>query len=100
MYKKIKCHIFLILILCNVFNIKYIYSKYITRDGKLYQENKNNLRHLQASSKKFLHNIFQEKENNNLISNYLSTKFLYWNQDLTGQKIKIGIIDSGIDNEI
>jgi len=100
MYKKIKCHIFLILILCNVFNIKYIYSKYITRDGKLYQENKNNLRHLQTSSKKFLHNIFQEKENNNLIANYLSTKFLYWNKNYTGQKIKIGIIDSGIDNSI
>ena len=100
MYKKIKCHFFLILFFSNVFQIKFIYSKYITRDGKLFKDNKNNLRHLQSSSKKFLHNFFHEAENNNLISNYLSTKFLYWNKNFTGQKIKIGIIDSGIDNSI
>ena len=101
MYKKIKCQIFLVFIILNCFNINLIYSIYLTRDGKINQElNKNNLRKLQYSSKKFLHNYFFDVENNNLINNYLSTKFLYWNQDLTGQKIKIGIIDSGIDNEI
>ena len=101
MYKKIKCQIFLVFIILNCFNINLIYSIYLTRDGKLNQKsNKNNLRKLQYSSKKFLHNYFFDVENNNLINNYLSTKFLYWNQDLTGQKIKIGIIDSGIDNEI
>ena len=101
MYKKIKCQIFFFFIILNCFNINLIYSIYLTRDGKINQElNKNNLRKLQYSSKKFLHNYFFDVENNNLINNYLSTKFLYWNQDLTGQKIKIGIIDSGIDNEI
>ena len=101
MYKKIKCQIFLVFIILNCFNINLIYSIYLTRDGKINQElNKNNLRKLQYSSKKFLHNYFFDVENNNLINNYLSTKFLYWNQDLTGKKIKIGIIDSGIDNEI
>ena len=101
MYKKIKCQIFLVFIILNCFNINLIYSIYLTREGKINQElNKNNLRKLQYSSKKFLHNYFFDVENNNLINNYLSTKFLYWNQDLTGQKIKIGIIDSGIDNEI
>ncbi len=101
MYKKIKCQIFLVFIILNCFNINLIYSIYLTRDGKINQElNKNNLRKLEYSSKKFLHNYFFDVENNNLINNYLSTKFLYWNQDLTGQKIKIGIIDSGIDNEI
>ena len=101
MYKKIKCQIFFVFIILNCFNINLIYSIYLTRYGKINQElNKNNLRKLQYSSKKFLHNYFFDVENNNLINNYLSTKFLYWNQDLTGQKIKIGIIDSGIDNEI
>ena len=101
MYKKIKCQIFLVFVILNSFQIKLICSTYITRDGKLKkEENKNNLRQLQVSSKKFLHNYFSDVENNNLINNYLSTKYLYWNQDFKGQKIKIGIIDSGVDNEI
>ena len=101
MYKKIKCQIFLFFVFFNSFQIKLINSVYITRDGKLKkEENKNNLRHLQISSKKFLHNHFFDVENNNLINNYLSTKYLYWNKDFKGQKIKIGIIDSGVDNDI
>jgi len=101
MYKKIKCQIFLVFVILNSFQIKLICSTYITRDGKLKkEENKNNLRQLQVSSKKFLHNYFSDVENNNLINNYLSTKYLYWNQDFKGKKIKIGIIDSGVDNEI
>ena len=101
MYKKIKCQLFFILVLFTNFNVKLIYSTYITRDGKLkIENNRNEPRNLQISSKKFLHNYFFDVENNNLINNYLSTKFLYWNKDFKGQRIKIGIIDSGVDNSI
>ena len=100
MYKKIKCRIFLLFVFLNSFHIKFIYCSYITRDGKLINDKKDNMRHLQVSSKKFLHNYFSDAENNNIINNYLNTKYLYWNQGFKGQRIKIGIIDSGIDNDI
>ena len=101
MYKKIKCQIFLFFVITNSFNIKFIYASYITREGKLVKDKKDSLRQLQISSKKFLHNyFFEEENNNNLISNYLNTKYLFWNKDFKGQKIKIGILDSGIDNDI
>ena len=100
MYKKIKCHIFFFFVFINSFHIRYIYSTYITRDGKLKTDIKGNIRHLQISSKKFLHNYFSDAESNILINNYLSTKYLFWNKGFKGQKIKIGILDSGIDNNI
>ena len=101
MYKKIKCQIFLFFVIINSFNIKFIYASYITREGKLIKDKKDSLRQLQISSKKFLHNyFFEEENNNNLISNYLNTKYLFWNKNFKGQKIKIGILDSGIDNDI
>ena len=100
MYKKFKCQIFVIFLIINCFQIRFTYCIYITREGKLKKVNRDNIRQLQFSSKKFLHNYFRDAENNNLINNYLNTKFLYWNKGLKGQKIKIGIIDSGIDNEI
>ena len=100
MYKKIKCHIFFFFVFINSFHIKYIYSTYITRDGKLKTDKKGNIRHLQISSKKFLHNYYSDAESNILINNYLSTKYLFWNKGFKGQKIKIGILDSGIDNNI
>ena len=100
MYKKIKCHIFFFFVFINSFHIRYIYSTYITRDGKLKTDIKGNIRHLQISSKKFLHNYYSDAESNILINNYLSTKYLFWNKGFKGQKIKIGILDSGIDNNI
>ena len=100
MYKKIKCQIFLFFVVVNSFQIKFIYTTYITRDGKLIKDKKEVLRQLEISSKKFLHNYFFEAENNNLINNYLNTKSLFWNKGFKGQKIKIGILDSGIDNDI
>ena len=87
-------------VIINSFLIKFIYTAYITRDGKLLKNKKETLRQLEISSKKFLHNYFFEVENNNLINNYLNTKYLFWNKDFKGQKIKIGILDSGIDNDI
>jgi membrane-bound transcription factor site-1 protease len=100
MYKKIKCHVFLLFIILNSFPTKFIYTAYITRDGKRRNFNKNNLRKLEISSKKFLHNYLFDAENNNLINNYLSAKYLFWNKEFKGQKIKLGILDSGINNEI
>ena len=58
-----------------------------------------NFRKLQKSNK-FLHNDILDAENNKLINNYLSTKYLFWNKGFKGQKIKIGILDSGINNNI
>ena len=52
-----------------------------------------NFRKLQKSNK-FLHNDILDAENNKLINNYLSTKYLFWNKGFKGQKIKIGILDS------
>ena len=47
---------------------------------------------------KFLQDDILKAEKNNLIQNYLSTRYLYWNKGIRGQGVKIGIFDSGIAN--
>ena len=99
MYKKIKCQIFLYIFIININYIQCLNKSSLIQKAKI--KNKTNLyiRQLQKSHK-FLHNDILDAENNKLINNYLSTKYLFWNKGYNGQKIKIGILDSGINNNI
>ena len=99
MYKKIKCEIFIFIFIINYYYIQCLNESSFIKKGKIKNNIKLNLRQLQKS-KKFLHNDILDAENNKLINNYLSTKYLYWNKGFNGQKIKIGILDSGINNNI
>ena len=96
MYKIIKCHFFLFILIIIINNnfIQCLYKSILNKKSK-----KINLRNLQKSNK-FLHNEIIDAENNKLINNYLSTKYLFWNKGFHGQKIKIGILDSGINKII
>ena len=99
MYKKIKFQIFFILLIINNNYIKSSKPSFFNSNNKKNYNIKLDLRQLQKSNK-FLHNEILDAENNKLINNYLSTKYLFWSKGYKGQKIKIGILDSGINNNI
>ena len=99
MYKKIKCQIFLFIFIINNYFIQSLKIFSHFKNVKLKNKIKPNIRQLQRA-KKFLHNEILDAENNKLINNYLSTKYLFWNKGFKGQKIKLGILDSGINNNI
>ena len=86
MHKKIKCRLYLIFI----FLIKNI----IINTNDIF-----NIRKLEKNTK-FLNSEIFEAENNKLIKDFMSTKYIYWNKGYKGQNIKIGILDSGINNNI
>ena len=75
--------IFLLIHLINTFKSKIIHSKLRFIEEKNY----------------FLQDDIMRSKNNKLINNYLSTKYLYWSKGFKGQKIKLGIMDSGINNK-
>ena len=95
MYKKIKCQFFLFIFIINYNYIQCLNNK----KGKIKKNINLNIRQLQKTNK-FLHNDILDAENNKLINNYLSTKYIFWNKGYFGQKIKLGILDSGINNNI
>ena len=99
MYKKIKCQIFFIIFIINNFFIKNSNQSLFNKKENIRNNMRLSIRQLQKSNK-FLHNEILDAENNKLINNYLSTKYLFWNKGYKGQKIKIGILDSGINNNI
>ena len=99
MYKKIKCQIIFIIFIINNFFIKNSNQSLFNKKENIRNNIKLSIRQLQKSNK-FLHNEILDAENNKLINNYLSTKYLFWNKGYKGQKIKIGILDSGINNNI
>ena len=75
--------IFLLIHLINTFTSKIIHSKLRFVEEKNY----------------FLQDDIMRSKNNKLINNYLSTKYLYWSKGYKGEKIKLGIMDSGINNK-
>ena len=75
--------IFLLIHLINTFKSKIIHSKLRFIEEKNY----------------FLQDDIMRSKNNKLINNYLSTKYLYWSKGFKGEKIKLGIMDSGINNK-
>ena len=99
MYKKIKCQFFFYIFIFNIIFIKRLYKSYFLKGKKIKYDKDKSIRQLQKSNK-FLHIDILDAENNKLINNYLSTKYLFWNKGFKGQKIKIGILDSGINNNI
>ena len=99
MYKKIKCHIVLLIFIINNNFIQSLNIFSHIKNEKLKSKIKLSIRQLQKSNK-FLHNDILDAEKNKLINNYLSTKYLFWDKGYNGQKIKIGILDSGINNKI
>ena len=99
MNKNIKYQIFLFIFIFNNNYIQSFYKSSFYKKYKITKNNKLNIRQLQKSNK-FLHNDILDAENNKLINNYLSTKYLFWNKGYNGQKIRIGILDSGINNNI
>jgi len=99
MYKKIKCQFFFYIFIFNNIFIKRLYKSSFLDVEKIKNDEDKNIRQLQKSNK-FLKIDILDAENNKLINNYLSTKYLFWNKGFKGQKIKIGILDSGINNNI
>ena len=99
MNKNIKYSIFLFILIINNNLIQTFCKSTFVKKYKIKKDNQVNIRQLQKSNK-FLHNDILDAENNKLINNYLSTKYLFWSKGYNGQKIRIGILDSGINNNI